>query len=116
MPRLVIPALAFAALCGSSAVATAAPVFDADAYTTCTATTVPAPGQDFDAVVTSCCVQHAGVPAPTNYGMGCVAPMDGAPTDDERPVIVMPMRPTPPDQADSDLNDLIDMPLPDPLP
>lgn len=96
-------------------VAHAAPAFDVDAYTTCTATAVPAPGQDFDAVVTDCCVRNSGVPAPTNYGMGCVAAADAA-SADERPTIVLPMRPTPPDDPDRDLQTLIDMPLPEPPP
>jgi hypothetical protein len=115
--RLVAPALAFAAACafGASGIANASPVFDVDAYSECTATTAPGPDQDFDGVVTTCCVNNAGVPAPTNYGMGCVAPMDGA-SADERPLIVLPMRPVPPEKADADLNGLIDMPLPDPLP
>lgn len=113
--RLVTPALAFAAACafGASGIANASPVFDVDAYSECTATTAPGPDQDFDGVVTTCCVKNAGVPAPTNYGMGCVAPMDGA-SADERPLIVLPMRPVPPENADADLNKLIDMPIPDP--
>lgn len=114
---IVAPALAVAAAFafGASGTANAAPVFDVDAYTECTATTAPGPDQDFDGVVTTCCAQNAGVPAPTNYGMGCVAPMDGT-SADERPLIVLPMRPVPPENADADLNKLIDMPLPDPLP
>lgn len=115
--RLVVPAIAAMAtwLAGSYGIANASPVFDVDAYTACTAATVPAPEQDFDGVVTTCCVENAGVPAPTNYGMGCVAPMDAA-SADERPTIVLPMRPTPPGEADGDLDDLIDMPIPEPLP
>jgi hypothetical protein len=115
--RLVLPALAFAAACTTApcAVANASPVFDVDGYSTCTATTVPAPDQDFDAVTTACCVQNAGVPAPTRFGMGCVAPMDGA-SADERPTIVLPMRPAPPEDADGALDDLGDLPLPEPIP
>lgn len=118
--RLVLPALAFAAICaaGPCGVANAAPVFDVDGYSNCTATTVPAPDQDFDGVVTTCCVQHAGIPAPTRFGLGCVAPMDGA-ADDERPVIVMPMRAAPPEQSQDALDalqDLGDLPQPDSAP
>lgn len=76
---------------------------------------MPGPDQDFDAVSTTCCVQNAGVPAPTRFGMGCVAPMDGA-SADERPTIVLPMRPSPPEDADGALDDLGDLPLPDPIP
>jgi hypothetical protein len=111
-------ALAFACTVGPCGVANASPVFDVDGYSACTATTAPAPDQDFDAVVTGCCVQNAGVPAPTRFGMGCVAPMDGAATD-ERPTIVLPMRPAPPEDADGgldDLGDLGDLPLPAPIP
>jgi hypothetical protein len=115
--RLVIPAFVFVTACafGPCGTANATPVFDVDAYSACTATTVPGPDQDFDAVVTTCCVQNAGVPTPTNYGMGCVAPMDGAPAD-ERPLIVLPTRPVPPQDADADVNGLVDMPIPDPAP
>ena len=115
--RLVVPVFVFAAACavGPCGIANASPVFDVDAYSACTATTAPGPEQDFDAVVTTCCVQNAGVPAPTNYGMGCVAPMDGA-SADERPLIVLPTRPVPPEDADADLNALIDLPIPDPQP
>jgi hypothetical protein len=100
---------------GPSPVANAAPVFDVDGYTACTATTAATPDRDFDTVVTDCCVQHAGVPAPTTYGMGCVAPTDAA-SADERPTIVLPMRALPADDPDRDLQALIDMPLPDPPP
>jgi hypothetical protein len=96
-------------------VANASPVFDVDGYSACTATTVPAPDQDFDAVVTTCCTQNAGVPAPTRFGMGCVAPLDDAAVD-ERPTIVLPMRPAPPDDTDGALEDLGDLPLPEPIP
>jgi hypothetical protein len=100
---------------GPCATARAAPVFDVDAYSDCTSTLTPAPGQDFDGFVTTCCVENAGVPAPTKFGMGCVAPMDGA-APDERPLIVLPTRPVPPEGADADLNGLIDMPIPEPQP
>ncbi len=103
---VVIPAMLFS----GSGIASATPVFDVDAYSTCTATTAPGPDQDFDAVVTACCVSHAGVPAPTSYGLGCAAPMDAASSVDERPVIVLPMRPAPPGDP------VLDLPVPDPLP
>jgi hypothetical protein len=113
--RLVLPAVVFVAACavGPCGIAAASPVFDVDAYSECTSTVAPGPDQDFDGVVTTCCVENAGVPAPTKFGMGCAAPMDGAAAD-ERPLIVLPTRPVPPE--DADLNGLIDMPIPEPLP
>jgi hypothetical protein len=119
--RLVLPAFAVAAACvvGPIGVAQASPagqVFDVDAYAQCTTTTVPAPDQDADAVVSACCVQNAGVPAPTRFGMGCAAPMRADPGPDDRPLIVLPSRALPDEQADADLNGLIDMPVPEPLP
>ncbi|BBZ30789.1 hypothetical protein MMAD_50840 [Mycolicibacterium madagascariense] len=113
--RLGLPFLAGTAalFIGSSGIASAAPTFDVEGYSTCTATTTPAPGEDYDAVVSDCCVQHAGVPTPTKFGMGCVAPVDAAGVD-ERPTIVLPVRPLPADKADDDLNGLIDMQLPGP--
>ena len=112
LPLFVLGAALAAGPCGT---ASATPGFDVDGYSTCTATTVPAADQDFDAVVTDCCVQHAGVPAPTRYGVGCVDPAD-ANSADGRPTIVLPTDPVSPDKADDDLNGLIDRPLPDPLP
>ena len=97
---------------GPLAVAQASPIFDVDAYSQCTSTTVPAPDQDADAVVSACCVQNAGVPAPTRFGMGCAAPMRADAGPDERPVIVLPARALPDEQADADLNGLVDTPLP----
>lgn len=116
--RLVVAAIAAAAASaiGPLAVAQASPLFDVDAYSQCTSTTVPAPDQDADAVVSACCVQNAGVPAPTRFGMGCAAPMRADAGPDERPVIVLPARALPDEQADADLNGLVDMPLPEPLP
>ena len=114
---LVVPALATAALgaVGTCGTANASPVFNVDAYSACTATTVPAPDQDFDSVVTGCCVQNAGVPAPTNYGMGCTATVSAA--ADERPLIVLPTRPVAPEDSDADadanLDRLINLPIPD---
>jgi hypothetical protein len=98
--------------------ASAAPTFDVDGYSACTATTVPAPDEGFDAVVTRCCVQHAGVPADTRYGVGCVAAADSLSTE-ERPTIVLPTRPSPPEDSQDiqdALKDLGDRPLPDPTP
>ena len=116
--RLVPAALMVAAAClGPAAVANASS-FDVDGYSSCTATTVPAPQQDFDAVVSTCCVEHAGVPTSTRFGMGCVAPMDAGAID-ERPTIVLPMRPPAPEESQdvqNALNDLADLPLPDPIP
>jgi hypothetical protein len=119
--RLVLPVFAVAAACamGPVGIAQASPatqVFDVDAYSQCTTTTVPAPDQDADAVVSACCVQNAGVPAPTRFGMGCAAPMRADAGPDERPLIVLPSRALPDEQADADLNGLIDMPVPEPLP
>jgi hypothetical protein len=91
------------------------PKFDVESYSTCTATTAPAPDQDFDGVVTSCCVQNAGVPTPTAYGMACVAAA-GNQSSDFRPTIVLPSRPRPVDDAgllQGELEDLGNPPLPD---
>lgn len=76
------------------AAAPAGAVFDEPGFSLCTATTAPAPEQNFDMVSTDCCVKHGGVPAPTNYGMGCVAQVDN-PAPDYRPTIVLPSRPDP---------------------
>ncbi|MDX1889653.1 hypothetical protein [Mycolicibacterium sp. 050158] len=115
--RISMPLLAVTAawVLAPLAPANAAPAFDVEAYSTCTATTLPGPGQDFDSIVTECCVRNAGVPAPTNYGMGCVATPDAA-SADERPTIVLPTRPVPPEKGDGDLDGLIDLPIPDPAP
>jgi hypothetical protein len=108
--RLVLPTAVFVAtaivtaIVTPSAPASAAPGFDVDGYSVCTATTVPAPDQDFDVVVTNCCMQHAGVPTSTKFGMGCVATAD-ATSPDERPTIVLPTRPVPPDDPDVQLPD-----------
>jgi len=113
--RLLLPVVAFACLAAPSGVAHASPVFDVDAYAQCT-TTAPAPDQDVDGFISACCVQYAGVPAPTRFGMGCAAPMRADAGPDERPLIVLPSRALPDEQADADLNGLIDMPIPEPLP
>lgn len=116
--RLVPPAVLVAVACIGPAPVAHASSFDVDGYSSCTATTVPAPDQDFDGVVSTCCVDHAGVPTPTRFGMGCVAPMDVG-SIDERPTIVLPMRPPAPEDSQdvqNALNDLADLPLPDPIP
>ena len=118
--RAVVMAAAMVAFAtGGAGAAGAAPTFDVDGYDACTATTVPAPGQDFDGVVATCCVGHAGVPAPTSYGMGCVAAVDD-PTGDHRPTIVLPTRITPGGLNQQDgldgLDGMIDEPVPEPLP
>ena len=90
------------------------PKFNVEGYSTCTATAAPAPGQDFDGVVTSCCVQNAGVPTATNYGMACVAGAENQAAD-FRPTIVLPTRPQPSDDAGqmlSEFGDLGNLPLP----
>ncbi|MCV7422484.1 hypothetical protein H7K45_18210 [Mycobacterium yunnanensis] len=117
-PRLVASVLflATAWALGSAGVAHASPVFDVDSYAQCTSTTVPAPGQDADAVISQCCVQNAGVPAPTRFGMGCAAPLRADADPDERPLIVLPSRALPDDEPDADLGGLVDAPLPEPLP
>lgn len=113
---LATAALIAAAGLGLSGVAHAdAPKFNVDGYTTCTATTAPAPDQDFDGVVSACCVQNAGVPTSTKYGMACVAAADNQAAD-FRPTIVLPYRPQAPDDAGLLLGDLDDSnspPLPD---
>jgi hypothetical protein len=90
------------------------PKFDIEGYSACTATTAPAPDQDFDGVVTACCAQNAGLPTPTAYGMACVAAAQNEAAD-FRPTIVLPSRPQPPDDAGlllGDMDDLSNPPLP----
>lgn len=98
--RSLAAAVAVVAVCaaGQAGIAPASAVFDEPGYTLCTATTTPAPDQNFDTVATACCVQNAGVPASTTYGVGCVAPVENPPAD-YRPTIVLPSRPTPPEAA-----------------
>ncbi|MEU0498117.1 hypothetical protein [Mycobacterium sp. NPDC006124] len=112
----ILTGLAAACAITPTAVAHASPIFDVDAYTQCTSTTVPAPGQDADAVVTQCCAQNAGVPTPTRFGMGCAAPMRADADPDERPLIVLPSRALPDGQADAGLDGMVDAPLPEPPP
>lgn len=96
--------------------APASSTFDVDAYAQCTSTPPPGPDQDVDAFISTCCVQNAGVPAPTKFGMGCAAPMRANADPDQRPLIVLPSRALPDGQADADLNGLIDTPIPEPMP
>lgn len=80
-------------------IATASAAFDVQAYEACTSATAPGPDQNIDTIATTCCVDNAGVPANTTYGVGCVAPVENPP-EDYRPTIVMPTRPTPPGEGD----------------
>ncbi|WP_166907160.1 hypothetical protein [Mycobacterium sp. DL440] len=113
--RPLATAAAFVGLCAAaqSTIAPASAAFDVQGYEACTSTTAPGPDQNFDPVATSCCIDNAGVPANTTYGVGCVAPVENPP-EDYRPTIVMPSRPTPPGEGD-DLNHDELMKLP-PLP
>lgn len=99
--RPLAVAAAFVAVCaaGQAAIGPASAAFDMQGYETCTASRVPGPDQNIDAIATACCVDNAGVPADTRYGVGCVAPVDNPPAD-YRPTIVMPSRPS----ADEDLD------------
>jgi hypothetical protein len=111
--RLGLPfaATAFLATGGlaQAGIAKAAPAtFDEEGYSHCTATNVPGPDESLDGVVTACCVQYGGIPAPTTYGMGCVASSDNMPAD-FRPTIVLPTLPMP-DSALSD-GDLLGPPI-----
>jgi hypothetical protein len=113
---LAAPAAAVAAVAiGPMGVAAAA--FDVYAYDLCTGTTFPTPERDFNAVVTTCCVDSGGVPAETNYGLGCVAPVPENAPADFRPTIVMPQIPTAPDGSAGDalIDELIPLP-PDAVP
>ncbi|WP_319456700.1 MULTISPECIES: hypothetical protein [unclassified Mycobacterium] len=113
--RAVAAALALVAVGATGGVAHASPNFDDFGYSTCTATTVPGPDQTFDDVATACCVNHAGVPAATTYGIGCVAQVDNPPPD-YRPTIFMPTRPGPPGEGDATLDELDKLPPLPPLP
>ncbi|OBJ97236.1 MULTISPECIES: hypothetical protein [Mycolicibacterium] len=99
---------------GQFAIAPASAAFDAQGFERCTATTAPGPDQSFDSVATTCCVDNAGVPANTTYGVGCVAPVENPP-EDYRPTIVMPSRPAPPGESDDpNYDELMKLPpLPD---
>src|SRR6478609_8123518 len=109
-------ALAMVSVGAGGGIAQASPTFDDFGYSTCTATTAPGPDQNFDDVTTACCVQHAGVPTPTTYGIGCVAQVDN-PAPDYRPTIYLPSRPAPPGEGDAALDELDKLPpLPEPPP
>jgi hypothetical protein len=114
--RGLVTAALFAAAAGLPGVAHAdPPKFNVDGYTTCTATTAPTPDQDYDGMVSACCVQNAGVPTSTKYGMACVAATENQ-SADFRPTIVLPYRPQPQDDAGlllGDLDDTNSPPLPD---
>lgn len=113
--RHLVTVLAVMAACaaGQGGIANASPTFDIVGYETCTATAAPGPEENFDGAVSACCVQSAGVPTPTNYGMGCVATMDNPPAD-YRPTIILPTRTLPTDGSDEQgaLDALIDLPIP----
>ena len=113
-----LAAAAFVAVCaaGQAGIAPASAVFDEPGYSLCTATRTPAPDQNIDVVATACCVENAGVPATTTYGVGCVAPVENPP-EDYRPTIVMPTRPAPPGEEDGAVYDeLMKLPPAPPLP
>ncbi|HET7741301.1 MAG TPA: hypothetical protein VFL67_11690 [Mycobacterium sp.] len=95
-----LAAAAFVAVCaaGQAGIAPASAVFDEPAYSACTTTTVRTPDQSLDSIATACCVENAGVPTPTTYGIGCVAPVEN-PAEDYRPTIVMPTWPSAPDEG-----------------
>lgn len=110
--RPLVAAAALVAVCaaGQLGIAPASAEFDEQGYSLCTATATPAPGENFDPIATACCVEHAGVPAGTTYGVGCVAPVENPP-EDYRPTIIMPTRPAPPDEGDDAvLDELMKLP------
>jgi hypothetical protein len=117
--RLGLPFAATAVLTAGglaqAGIANAVPAtFDDEGSSHCTATNVPGPDESLDGVVTACCVQYGGIPAPTTYGMGCVAPLPDNMPADFRPTIVMPTLPMP-DSALSD-GDLLGPPIEGPGP
>jgi hypothetical protein len=105
---------AFVALCvaGQSGVASASPTFDVEGYSNCTVAVVP--GGNVDDLATSCCVQQAGIPTDTRYGVGCIAPVDN-PAPDYRPTVILPTRPVPPEQNQNALDGLLELPVPQPI-
>lgn len=113
--RLGTTAVVFTAVCaaGQYGAAQASPTFDVDGYSACTVAAAPGPEENVDGVATSCCVQHAGIPTDTRFGVGCVAPVDNPP-EDYRPTIVLPTRPVPPEENQAALDDLIELPIPQP--
>lgn len=113
--RPLATAAAFVGICaaGQFAIPSASAAFDVQGYETCTATTAAGPDQNIDSVATTCCVDNAGVPANTTYGVGCVAPVENPP-EDYRPTIIMPTRPMPPGEGDPTYDELMKLPpLPD---
>lgn len=99
--RPLTTAAIFVAVCaaGQAAIAPASAAFDVQGYEACTSMTAPGPDQNLDTVATTCCVDYAGVPANTTYGVGCVAPIENPP-EDYRPTIVMPIQPSSPGEGD----------------
>ena len=83
-----------ACILAPAALATAA--FDDDAFARCTMTS-PNPDGNFDAVVTTCCLDQGGTPTPSSYGLGCVGPVPDPVPVDYRPLIVMPTPPLGPE-------------------
>lgn len=100
---------ATACVAGSAAVANAA--FDADVFALCTSTS-PNPDGNFDAVVTTCCLDQGGTPTPSSYGLGCVGAVPDPMPVDYRPLIVMPTPPLGPDGMADDVivDELIPLP------
>lgn len=96
---------------GPSVIANASPTFDVDGYSDCTATAPAGPQEAVDGLATSCCVQYAGIPTDTRFGVGCVGAMDN-PAPDYRPTIILPARPVPPEENQEALDDLIELPIP----
>ncbi len=84
---------------GGPGLAQASPKFDEQGYSTCTLTASPGPDQNLDAIATTCCTQHGGLPTDTKYGVGCVAQVDN-PTEDYRPTIYLPTWPSPPGEGE----------------
>ena len=110
MRTVVCAAVLAAGMLAIAPPAAAAPVFDEPGYSMCTATTYPSPDQTVDMVVTDCCVNHGGLPTPTNFGVGCVKQVDN-PSPDYRPTIVLPQRPgDPSEQALEELDKLPPLP------
>ncbi|QEM43586.1 hypothetical protein [Mycolicibacterium grossiae] len=113
MRRTIAGCAVLVAGLGQLGIATAS-AFDDVAFSTCTSTAVPPPDANYDAIATSCCVDQAGTPTLTTYGIGCVAAVVN-PAPDYRPVIYMPTRPAPPEEGDGALDELMKQP-PLPLP
>ncbi len=114
--RLVAAAFACSAVSvgGQYGIASASPTFDADGYSACTAAAAPGPQEIVDGVATSCCVQFAGIPTGTRFGMGCVAPVVNS-SEDFRPTIILPTRPVPPEENQTALDALVELPIAPPF-